>query len=152
MTSCVPWWRWPSTRNKQQKTPQNNRGQFRGCGKQGSSNCVGRHGSLHGPKSWEITRLRKKWMENGERCIRSRSFDTCQNQSSFCFGRTNIYVYIHIFTYISTPIPSQEIIFDQTSLSYILFLDVWWLQNKIKACMQLSNRPYFDTWDSASLG
>ena len=37
MTSCVPWWRWPSTRNKKQETPQNHRGQFRGCGKQHSS-------------------------------------------------------------------------------------------------------------------
>ena len=46
-----------------------------------------------------------------------------------CFGRTNMYVYIHISTYISTPISYQEIKFDQTSLSCILCLDVLWLQN-----------------------
>ena len=37
MTSCVPWWRWLSTRNTKQETPQNHRGQFRGCEKQHSS-------------------------------------------------------------------------------------------------------------------
>lgn len=46
-----------------------------------------------------------------------------------CFGRTNIfflmYMYIHIFTYISTPIFSQEIIFDQTSLSCILHVSAF---------------------------
>ena len=37
MTSCVPWWRWPLTINKNKKSHKNTRGQFRGCKKQQSS-------------------------------------------------------------------------------------------------------------------
>ena len=72
--------------------------------------------------------------ENGrsleQRCIHSLSFTTCWTHFSSVVSDVLIYfflmyMYIHIFTYISTPIFSQEIIFDQTSLSCILHVSAF---------------------------